>query len=68
MQQSHSLMQQMASSMHRQLQVNQLCPDGCVKGGCVAESTSTGLRCQQCKNTLLVNKADGTCGEQQHWA
>lgn len=47
----------------RQLRSSALCPQGCSEGGCVADSTSGGLRCNKCDNNLVVVKTTGLCGE-----
>jgi len=40
-----------------------VCPEGCTRNGCVQAATPGGLRCNRCKNNMLVNKVDGTCCE-----
>ena len=47
----------------RQLRASAFCPQGCTEDGCVADSTTGGLRCNKCLNNLVVVKTTGMCGE-----
>ena len=38
------------------------CPFGCAPDACVPDDTSGGYICIRCVNSLVLSKADGTCG------
>lgn len=64
--------QQQYQSSRRELnQVNGFarCPSGCDldASGCVQAGTPGSLRCEQCLNSLLVNKTSGACGGWARW-
>jgi hypothetical protein len=39
------------------------CPHGCEQGSCVQAASALSLRCNKCKNGLIVDKITGYCGE-----